>query len=167
MPYPEPLPLWQSTADLYLHRRHSYTVLSQSLWGLWVLVRTKFVWALRVSLAGMGLDSKHNFTPPTILLGLFFALGCGVSFFLVGSNILLWRVVQQWVVILKFLQEKMSARPSTLPSWNATLNNYDNFFMITVLKSISDNSYIYVILELILVDFFFHPSWSFSGSLYV
>ena len=26
---------WQSTADLYLHRRHSNTVLSQSLWGLW------------------------------------------------------------------------------------------------------------------------------------
>ena len=37
MPYPsllhpEPLPLWQSTADLYLHRRHSDTVLAQSLW---------------------------------------------------------------------------------------------------------------------------------------
>ena len=35
MPYPgllhpEPLPLWQSTADLYLHRRHSNTVLSVS-----------------------------------------------------------------------------------------------------------------------------------------
>ena len=33
----------QSTADLYLLRRHSNTVLSQSLWGLWVLVLTKFV----------------------------------------------------------------------------------------------------------------------------
>ena len=43
MPYPgllhpEPLPLQQSTADLCLHRRHSNTVLTQSLWGLWVLV---------------------------------------------------------------------------------------------------------------------------------
>ena len=28
--YPEPLPLQQSTADPYLHRRHSNTVLSQS-----------------------------------------------------------------------------------------------------------------------------------------
>ena len=33
----------ESTADLYLHRRHSSTVLSQSLWGLWVLVHTRFV----------------------------------------------------------------------------------------------------------------------------
>ena len=48
MPYPgllhpELLPLQQSTADLYPRRRHSNTVLSQSLWGLWVLVCTRFV----------------------------------------------------------------------------------------------------------------------------
>ena len=30
--HPEPLPQQQSTADLYLHMRHSNTVLSQSLW---------------------------------------------------------------------------------------------------------------------------------------
>ena len=41
--HPEPLPLQQSTADLYLHKRHSNTVLSQSLWGLWVLVCTRYV----------------------------------------------------------------------------------------------------------------------------
>ena len=40
MPYPgllhpEPLPLRQATADLYLHRKHSNTVLSESLWGCW------------------------------------------------------------------------------------------------------------------------------------
>ena len=40
---PKPLPLQQPTADPYLHRRHPNTVLSQSLWGLWVLVHTKFV----------------------------------------------------------------------------------------------------------------------------
>ena len=40
---PESLPLWQSTADLYLHRRCSNTFQSQSLWGLWVLVHTRFV----------------------------------------------------------------------------------------------------------------------------
>ena len=40
---PEPLPPWQSTADSCLHRRHSNTVLSQSLWGLWVLVPTRYV----------------------------------------------------------------------------------------------------------------------------
>ena len=33
--HPEPLPLRESTADPYLHRRYSNTVLSQSLWGLW------------------------------------------------------------------------------------------------------------------------------------
>ena len=48
MPYPgllhpEPLPLRQDTADPYLHRRHSNTVRAQSLWGLWVLVCTRFV----------------------------------------------------------------------------------------------------------------------------
>ena len=48
MPYPgllhpEPLPPQQSTADPYLRRRHPDTVLSQSLWGLWVLVCARFV----------------------------------------------------------------------------------------------------------------------------
>ena len=75
MPYPsllhpEPLPPRQSTADPYLHRSHSNTVLSQSLWSLWVLVFTRYVWALWASLVGMGFDSKCNFTPSTILLGL-------------------------------------------------------------------------------------------------
>ena len=73
MPYPgllhpEPLPLQRSTADPYLHRRHSNTVPSQSLWGLWVLVYTRFVWALWAPLVGMGFDSKCDFAPPTILL---------------------------------------------------------------------------------------------------
>ena len=67
---PRALPLQQATADLYFHRRHSNTVLTQSLWCHWVLLCTKFVWALRVSLAGMGFDSECDFTPPTILLGL-------------------------------------------------------------------------------------------------
>ena len=31
---------------------------------------TRFVWALWASLAGMGFDSKRDFAPPTILLGL-------------------------------------------------------------------------------------------------
>ena len=33
-----------------------------------------------MSLAGMGFGSKHDFAPPTILLGLLLCLGCGVSF---------------------------------------------------------------------------------------
>ena len=38
--------------------------------GPWVLVCTRFVWALWASVVGMGFDSKCEFTPPTILLGL-------------------------------------------------------------------------------------------------
>ena len=40
---PRVLPPQQSTADPYLCRRHSSTVLAQSLWGPWVLVSTSFV----------------------------------------------------------------------------------------------------------------------------
>ena len=36
--------------------------------------------------------------------------------FLVGPNILLLMIVQQQVIILEFLHEKMSMYPSTLPS---------------------------------------------------
>ena len=57
-------------AYLYLLRRHSNTVLSQSLWGIWVLAHTRFVWALWAPLVGMGFDSKCVFTPPIILLEL-------------------------------------------------------------------------------------------------
>ena len=62
--------LQQSTADPYLLRKPSNTVLSQSLWGLWGLVHTRYFWALWESLVDMGFDSKQNFTPPTILLWL-------------------------------------------------------------------------------------------------
>ena len=40
--HPEPLAPQQATADLYLQRRHSNTVLAQFLQGLWVLVHTRF-----------------------------------------------------------------------------------------------------------------------------
>ena len=43
---PCPCGVEQSTADLYLHRRWSDTVFSQSLWGLWVVVCTRFILAL-------------------------------------------------------------------------------------------------------------------------
>ena len=93
MPYPcllhpEPLALQQSTADCYLHRRHSNTVLAQSLWGLWICL---------AETSPLSLDVGY--------------------LFLVGSNIFLSMVVQQCVVILEFSQEKMSTCPSTPPSW--------------------------------------------------
>ena len=113
---PEPLSLWQATADPCLHSGHSKAGLAQSWWGLWVLVSTGFVWALQGPLVGMEFDSKYDFTPPTILLGL---LLCPFTlffffFFLVGCNILWSIVVHQWVAILEFSQ-KLSAHP-TLPS---------------------------------------------------
>ena len=84
MPYPdllhpEPMPLWQSTVDLYLFKRHSNTVLSQSLWGLWDLVCTRFVWTLGAFLVGIGFDSKYDFTSPTVLLGLLCPWTWGIS----------------------------------------------------------------------------------------
>ena len=70
IPTPRAPVLAHTTDDLYRHTRHSNTVLSQCLWGPWVLVPTRFVWALWASLARMGFDSKCEFAPPTILLGL-------------------------------------------------------------------------------------------------
>ena len=74
MPYPgllnpEPLAPWQSTDNQYHHRRHSDTVLAQSLWGLWVLVHKVCLSPLSVS-DGNGVYSKCEFTPSTVLLGL-------------------------------------------------------------------------------------------------
>ena len=71
-PCSSPLITQTSAAD-------TQTVLSQSLWGLWVLVHTRFLWALWASLAGMGCDSKRDFAPPTILLGLLLCPRRGVS----------------------------------------------------------------------------------------
>ena len=69
--HPEPLPLKQATADPDLLRRHPNTVLSQSLWGLWVLLCTRYVWALWASLLGMGFDYK----PEKPCWGFSFSLG--------------------------------------------------------------------------------------------
>ena len=77
--HPEPLPLWQSTADPYSIGDTQTQLCLSFCGGLWVLVHTRFVWALWASLAGMGFDFKCHFAPPTNLLGLFFALGHGVS----------------------------------------------------------------------------------------
>ena len=57
MPYPgllhpHPLPLQQATADRYLHRRHSNTILAQTLWGLWFLVHTATASSRRLSWRG-------------------------------------------------------------------------------------------------------------------
>ena len=71
---------------------------SEHLWWVWGLV----------------LDAISPLLPSC--WGFSFACGHGVSL-LVGSNILQWTVVQRRVVVLEFSQEKMSARPSYLPSY--------------------------------------------------
>ena len=78
-----------------------------SLWDLWVLPGIRFIWALPRVSGGYGVYSKCDFNSPPPTMG---------YLFLVGSNILLSMLVQLWVVILEFLQEKMSSCPSTLPS---------------------------------------------------
>ena len=78
--------LRQTTAERYLHRRLSNTVLSQSLWGPCVLVSTGFFSALWASLVGMGYDSKHDFTPPTVLLGFLWSWTWGISTLLVQQR---------------------------------------------------------------------------------
>ena len=93
MPYPgllhpEPLPLQQATADPYLCRRHSDTVLAQSLWGVWILVSGSWI-LLKQSLFE---PPEHlwrvwglilNTISPLLLScwGFSFALGHRVSFF--------------------------------------------------------------------------------------
>ena len=70
------------------------TVLSQSLLGPWVLVCTRFAWALWASLAGMGFDSKHEFPLLPSCWG-FFALGHGVSPYSCSSAYCLTGVSQE------------------------------------------------------------------------
>ena len=59
--------------------KHSKDGLAQSLWGLQVHTRF-FFWALWTSLKGTGFDSKCNFAPPTIFLGLLLCRWMWVSF---------------------------------------------------------------------------------------
>ena len=70
---PEPLSPRQATADPCLCRRHSDT--QRQAWlslcgvsGSWCA--QGFVWTIWASLVGMEFDSKRDFTPPIILLGL-------------------------------------------------------------------------------------------------
>ena len=55
----QPVPPWDTHMQFCL-----------SLWGPWVLVCTRVVWVLWASLGRMGFDSKWEFTPFTVLLGL-------------------------------------------------------------------------------------------------
>ena len=60
--------------------------------------------------------------PPTVSLQLLLCLWIWVSF-LVSSSVFLSMIVQQLVVIPVVLQEGVSTRPSTPPSWTNLLSN--------------------------------------------
>ena len=109
-PYSSPRLTLTSTGDTQTQFWNSLCGVS----GIWCT--QGFFCALPASLAGTEFDSKHDFVPPTILLGLLLCPWMWGIFFLVGSNIFLLMVVQPWVVILELLQEKMSAHLSTPPS---------------------------------------------------
>ena len=119
MLHPELLLMWQATANPCLHRRYSNTQrqVCLSLWGVsgsWCT--QSFVWTLWASLVGMGFDSKCDFAPSTVWLGLLLCRWMWGNFYLVGSNIFLPIAVQHQLVILEFSQEKMSTHPPTPPS---------------------------------------------------
>ena len=86
--------LWQSLLLSLGPRAHKVLfVPSKSLWWIWGLIL--------------------NMTAPTVLFQLLLCPWTwGIFFFLVGSSILLSMVVQQLIVILVFLQEKMNSCPS-------------------------------------------------------
>ena len=79
-----------------------------------------FVLALWAFLAGIGFDSKCNFTPPTILLGLPLCPWTWAIFFWWDPTFSCWWLLKQQVVILEFSQEKMNTHPSTPPSCQLT-----------------------------------------------
>ena len=114
LPHPEPVLLWQSTADPYRSHSNTQRHVWLSLCGVsWCTQGA--VSALWVSLVGMGFDSKHGFVPSTVLLGFLLCPWTWVSFFWWDPTFSCFMVVQQQVVILEFSQEKMSEHPPTLP----------------------------------------------------
>ena len=127
MPYPsllhpEPLHLRQSTADPYLHRRHSSTVLSQFLLGLWVLVlepseRLWWVWGLILNMILPLLPSCWGFS---------FALGCGVSPHSRSSAVQapLQHLPSCWVFSVLGRGVSPHSHPSATVSWNLTIIAY-------------------------------------------
>ena len=77
-PRNRPLLICASTGDTQKLKGRSGSV-SVGVSGSWCT--QGFVWALQVSLVGMGFDSKHDFAPPTILLGLLLCTWTQGSFF--------------------------------------------------------------------------------------
>ena len=106
-PYSRPLLTRISAGD-------SCKGLAQSLWGLWVLLHTRFCLSPPSVSGGYGVCFQMQFCPPCHLTGTF-PLPLDMGYLLVWSNFLLLMVIQQQVVILEFSHKKMSTCPPTLP----------------------------------------------------
>ena len=117
--YPEPLTLWQATADPYLRRKHSN---SQRHFQYSISVGStgahKVLFLSLLSLSGIwGLILYAILLLLPCFWGFAFALGCGVSFF-GGIQHSAVNGCSAAVVILEFSLEKMSTHLSNLPSWS-------------------------------------------------
>ena len=110
---PRALSLQQSTADRTSSRNTqtqfwlSLCGVSGSWWAQGLFEPSEHLWQLW----GLFLNMISPLLPSSGAS----PLPLEMYLFLVGSNILLSTAVQQQVVILEFLQEKMSAHPATLP----------------------------------------------------
>ena len=77
---PEPLSPWKATAST--GDTHSKSGLVQSLWGLWVLVHTRFCLSSLIISGRYGVLIINEILTFLLSLGGFsFALGCGLPFF--------------------------------------------------------------------------------------
>ena len=110
-----PCPCAKATAHPYLCKRHSNTGralcgVSGSWYTQGLFEPSEHLWQVRGLIPSMISPLLQS------CCGFSFTLG-HAYLFLVGSSILQLIVVQQQVVVLEFLQEKMSACPSLPPSY--------------------------------------------------
>ena len=99
---------------------------------------------------GYGVWFWKWFHPSYRLAGASLPLDVGLLF-LVGSNILLLMVIQQWVVILEFSPEKMSAHPSTPPSCRQDICCDAIKYLKNCFKYIISSLLFFIMIEMVLI----------------
>ena len=94
---------------------HTSTVLSLSLWGPWVLVHTRFVWALWVSLEGIGFDSKHEWGGYTYVSNRLLGEGIFTEFWMIGK--ILISKVNEGVQEVHYMRRKEQDKGTERVHW--------------------------------------------------